>query len=116
MVAQHWQASKVGVRAIDDKTLEIRLAAPAPHFLGLLSHHSYMPIPKHVVESNPNWATSPKTYVGNGPFLLTEWRHHDRLVFKKNPRYWNAKTVKLDELVFPGWKGLQRLGGVGARA
>lgn len=91
---------KVGVRAIDDKTLEIRLAAPAPHFVGLLSHHSYMPIPKHIVEKNPNWATSPETYASNGPFLLTEWRHHDRLIFKKNPNHWNAANVKLDGLIF----------------
>jgi len=92
--------SRVGVRALDPRTLEIRLRAPTPYFLKLLPHQVFMPLPRHVVEKNPDWALSPKTYVGNGAFTLAEWVHNDRLIFKKNPRYWDAKNVILDELIF----------------
>jgi len=92
--------SKVGIKALDDQTLQIRLKAPTPVFLKLLGHSIYMPVPRHVVESNPDWALSPKTYVGNGPFVLTEWRHNDRMVLKKNPRHWDARNVPLGGLIF----------------
>jgi len=91
--------SRVGAKALDERTLEVRLRAPAPFFPRLLGHHSYMPLPRHVVEGNPNWAITPKTYVSNGPFVLSEWRHHDRLILKKNPRHWDAPNVALDQLV-----------------
>jgi oligopeptide transport system substrate-binding protein len=93
-------ASTVGVRALDDRTLEIRLASPTPYFLQILGHSSYMPLPRHIVEKNPEWNLEPETYIGNGPFILTEWRHHDRLVFKRNPLHWDAANVPLDRLVF----------------
>jgi len=92
--------SRVGVRALDPRTLQIRLRAATPFFLRLLCHQSYMPLPRHVVEGNPDWALSPQTYVCNGPFTLVEWRHHDRLILKKNPRHWDVQNVVLDGLVF----------------
>ncbi len=92
--------ARVGVKALDARTLQIRLRAVMPFFLKLLPHQVFMPQPRHVIEKNPNWALQPDTYVGNGAFSLVEWRHHDRLVFRKNPRYWDAANVTLDELVF----------------
>jgi oligopeptide transport system substrate-binding protein len=91
--------SRVGVRALDDRTLQIRLRAPTPFFLKLLPHQTYMPQPRHVVAKDPNWALNPQTYICNGAFTVAEWRHHDRLILKKNPRHWNAANVVLDELV-----------------
>lgn len=91
--------SSVGVRALDPRTLEIRLRSPTPYFLKLLPHQTYNPLPRHIVEKNPDWALSPEFYVSNGAFTLTEWVHHDRLVLKQNPRYWDAANVVLDELV-----------------
>ena len=92
--------STVGVRAIDDRTLELRLAAPTPFFLKILAHSTYLPLPRHIVETNPDWALTPATYISNGPFILSEWHHHNRLILKKNPRYWNADNVAIDALVF----------------
>ena len=92
--------AKVGVRAIDDRTLEMHLVAPAPFFLRVIEHHAYVPLPRHVVERKPNWSISPATYICNGPFVLAYWSHHDRLVLEPNPHYWNRSQVRLDELVF----------------
>jgi oligopeptide transport system substrate-binding protein len=92
--------TKIGVRAIDDRTLEVRLVAPTPFFLRVVEHHAYVPLPRHVIEKNPNWSIAPASYVCNGPFVLTYWSHHDRLVLKPNPHYWNRSKIALDELVF----------------
>ena len=50
--------------------------------------------------ANPDkWTSSPETYIGNGPFKLTNWVHHEKLEFVPNPYYWNKAKVKLQKLV-----------------
>ena len=97
---------QVGFRAVDDQTLEIRLTNPTPYFLSLLNHYSWFPIhiptiAKHgpAFERGSRW-TRPGRYVGNGPFTLEEWRLNSRIRVKKNPAYWDAQTVALNEIVF----------------
>ena len=65
----------VGVKALDDKTLQVKLKAPTTYFLNLTAFHCYYPVPRHVVEKDPDiWAANDKI-VSNGPFLLTHWIH-----------------------------------------
>lgn len=92
-------ADEVGVRAIDDKTLEVELIAPTPYFLSLTAFSGLYPVNKNIVQSNPDWHTGVDTYVGNGPFKLAEWKHNQKLVLLKNPNYWAADDVKLDKIV-----------------
>lgn len=89
-------ADDVGVKAIDDKTLEVVLASPTAYFIELTSFYTYYPVNKKVVEANPDWAKDPSTYVSNGPFKLTEWEHNSKLVLMKNDKYYDASQVKLD--------------------
>ncbi|MBM3333337.1 peptide ABC transporter substrate-binding protein, partial [Candidatus Sumerlaeota bacterium] len=91
--------SRVGVRAPGPRTLQLRLRAPTPYFLQLLGHQCYMPLPRHVVERNPDWSLTPSSYVSNGPFVLADWRHNDRLILRKNERCWDAGNVVLDEVI-----------------
>ncbi len=98
--------SQVGVKALDDKTLQVELENPAPYFLNLLNHHSLYAVPKHVVlaygkmtDRYTQWAR-PGNMVGNGPFILSEWKIYHEIKVKKNPNYWDAKTVRLNEIVF----------------
>lgn len=98
------QASRddVGVKALDDTTLQVTLENPTAFFLGLTAFHAYYPVPQAVVESNPTtWASDAKTFVGNGPFILKEWKHKSEMVFAKNPKYWDAKAVKLEAMKWP---------------
>ena len=67
-------ADEVGVKALDDYTLEVKLESATPYFLDILAHSSYWPVNKNVVEGRPDWATDIKTLVTNGPFKMTEWR------------------------------------------
>ena len=87
---------EVGVKALDDKTLEVVLETPTGYFLELTAFYTYFPVNKNVVESNPDWAKDPKTHVSNGPFTLTTWDHNAKIFLEKNENYYNADQVKLD--------------------
>jgi len=86
----------VGVKAVDDKTLEVVLASPTAYFIELTSFYTYYPVNKKAVEANPDWAKDPSTYVSNGPFKLTGWEHNASLTLSKDPNYYDADLVKLD--------------------
>ncbi|QWU14953.1 oligopeptide transport system substrate-binding protein [Paenibacillus sophorae] len=91
--------NQVGVKAVDDKTLEVTLAAPTPYFLGLLSFYTYYPVHKSV-EGNAKWATNKDTMVVNGPFTLTEWTTGQTLQVTKNENYWDKDSIKLSKIDF----------------
>lgn len=92
------KADDVGVKAFDDHTLQVTLEKPTPYFLSLTAFYALFPIPKHVDEKNPNWHKEASTYVSNGPFVLAEWVHDSKIVLKKNPNYWAANEVKLEQI------------------
>lgn len=98
--------ANVGVTAIDDHTLDVQLNAPTPYFLSLLSHSSTFPVHPATVEAHGgiddpgNLWTRPGNYVGNGPFILTEWALNRIVRIEKNPYYWDADSVKLNEVRF----------------
>lgn len=93
-------ADKVGVRALDDKTLEVLLERPTAYFLSLTAFHTLYPVPRRIVEANPKWAADPKTIVGNGPFKIAAWVHNSRIELVKNEHYWDAGKVKMPKLDF----------------
>ncbi|OFV96762.1 MAG: hypothetical protein A3H94_07740 [Acidobacteria bacterium RIFCSPLOWO2_02_FULL_60_20] len=89
----------VGVRALDEYTLEVRLREPVPYFLFLTSFYTLYPVPRQAIEKyGPEW-TQPGKIVSNGPFLLVEHRSHDKFVFLRNPNYWNASEVRLSKVI-----------------
>ena len=94
-------ADEVGLKVLDDYTLEVTLEAPTAYFTQLLAHQTYSPVREDIVSANPDtWATSPETYIGNGAFKLVQWDMKDQLVFEKNENYWDADNVKLEKLTF----------------
>lgn len=90
--------NQVGVSAPDALTLEVRLAHPTPYFLDLCAFSTFLPVHRATVETHPDWASKPARFVGNGPYLLAEWRLFDRVRLVKNPRYWNAAEVSLKSI------------------
>lgn len=89
---------QVGIETPDARTIVVELEEPIPYFLEVLSLSSYFPIPSKTAASIPDWAQDPSTYVANGPFLPVVWKHSDVLHVKKNLRYWEAETVKLESM------------------
>jgi oligopeptide transport system substrate-binding protein len=98
--------SSVGAQALDERTLRITLNGPVPYFLSLLNHYSWWPVHLPTIarhgdpyQRNNRW-TRPGNFVGNGPFVLARWNVGHVIVVKKNPLYWNAASVKLNEIHF----------------
>jgi oligopeptide transport system substrate-binding protein len=90
------QPEEMGVRAIDEKTLEITLNAPTPYFLEMLTHQSTYPVHRASVESlGADWV-QPGKMVSNGAFTLAEWVPNDRIRIVKNMNFHDAENVKLD--------------------
>ena len=92
-------ASQLGLRALDDHTLEVQLQQPVPYFLYLTSFFTYMPVPAHIVEKHGIDWTGPGHIVSNGPFLLVEHRANAKMEFVRNPRYWDAASVRLERVI-----------------
>jgi len=81
----------VGVRAVDNYTLEIKLAQPRPIFLSLMAMWPVYPLREDIITSKGEAWTEAGNYIGNGPFIMTEWVHQDHITFKQNPNYWGDK-------------------------
>lgn len=89
----------VGIKVVDPKTLEVTLETPTPYFLGLTAFGTYMPTKKEFFDKmGDKFASEADKMLYNGPFVIKEWVHESKLNLAKNPNYWNAKAVKLDEI------------------
>jgi oligopeptide transport system substrate-binding protein len=88
--------SALGVSAPDERTFVVELAEPSPALFWLLTQALLWPVPKHVIAKHPKDWTKPGILVSNGPYVLKEWRPHDHITLVKNPRYYDAKKVRID--------------------
>jgi oligopeptide transport system substrate-binding protein len=94
------EAKDIGVEAVDDYTLRISLAQPAPFFLSLMPHQFFRVIDQRAVEKFGGAWTLEQNIVTSGPFTVEAWKHYDRVVVKRDPMYWDTANVKLDGIVF----------------
>ncbi len=81
----------IAVKAKDDYTLEIKLNDPLPTFLNLLALWPAYPLRQDIIEKYGDQWTQPPNYIGNGPFVLTEWVQQDHYTFIRNEKYWGTK-------------------------
>ena len=92
----------LGVRAKDDRTLDVELERPTGIFLGLTAFTTYLPLKQSFYEARPGrYAADAQDLLSNGPFVLAEWVHAARLVLQKNPRYWDAAHVAIERIEAP---------------
>jgi len=90
----------IGIEMLDNYTLRISLTLPAPFFVSMLAHQAFRIVPGKVVEQYGEQWTQPAHIVTCGPFKLKTWRPYDTLVVERDPMYWDAANVKLDEIHF----------------
>lgn len=91
------QPSELGVKAIDEKTLEITLSAPNPAFLEMCNGTVYYPQREDKVQEwGEKYGTEADKTVYNGPYVVDSWVHNSKIVLKKNPNYWDAENVQLE--------------------
>jgi oligopeptide transport system substrate-binding protein len=94
-------ADEVGVKAIDEKTLEVTLESSVPYFLELTAFPTYFPVRQDMVEEHgEQWALNAESYISNGPFKLDKWEKGNIMSFVKNENYYDADRVKLDGVDF----------------
>jgi oligopeptide transport system substrate-binding protein len=86
-------AAEVGVKAVDDLTLEVKLRHPASYFLSLTTFEVTFPQRQDVVEKFESRWTDPEHIVTNGPFTLASWKHENQIELRANPKYFLGKPV-----------------------
>ena len=90
----------LGVRATDDRTLDVELERPTPYFIDLTSRATLVPLRQDVIEpfeargERERWSR-PENMVNNGPFVLSEWRFRYAIQMKPNPMFWDRSSVRL---------------------
>ena len=87
--------AKMGVKALDDKTLEVKLTSPQPWFVQQSAHHSFLAVPQKTVEQFGDKWTEPANIVTNGPFKLESWEHNSSIDLTKWDGWRDAASVKL---------------------
>lgn len=103
--------TELGVKAIDDYTLEVQLEKPCPFFLNLTTFVSYMPCREDFFTARVvlneekthyttmKYASEPENLLCNGPFKLSQWEKRTRLTLEKNDQYWNRDKIRLNTII-----------------
>lgn len=86
-LGQLTDASQVGLEVVDDRTLRVTLATPTPFFLASVGRQEFFPMRLDLIERHGDQWMEAGNHVGNGPFMLAEWAHDQRMVFVQNPYY-----------------------------
>jgi oligopeptide transport system substrate-binding protein len=89
---------KVGVKALDDHTLQVKLTSQQPWFVQQVAHHSFLAVHRATVEKFGRKWTEPQNIVTDGPFKLARWNHDSRLDLVKWNGWRNADQVKLQRI------------------
>ena len=97
--------SVLGVRATDDRTLEVELRGPTPYFIDLTCHSTLFPVRRDVIEKfealkEPDLWTRPENIVSNGPYVLDEWKFRYEITMKRNPHHYLFDKLWMHEIVW----------------
>ena len=101
-----YEDNDLQVEAPDDLTLVVTLKAPCAYFLDLAAFPAYLPVPQAQVEAASDWETNPGSwaseagFVTNGAYTVSDWKHEESMTFKKNPNYYRADEVTIEEIDF----------------
>lgn len=91
--------SELGVKAIDDLTLEVTLSSPLPYFAQMTTHSTLFPAPRAVIEAHGAAWTRPENIVSNGAYILTEHLPNERSVRERNAMYWDNDNTVIEKVV-----------------
>jgi oligopeptide transport system substrate-binding protein len=100
VMTRRMEPAELGVEAIDDHTLVIRLAAPTPWLLELLTHPVSSPLYRPAFRKHGGEFAQAGRLVGNGPFHLTEWSPHKHVTLARNHNYWDRRAVAIDMVIY----------------
>ncbi len=93
------ELSTLGVKAVDETTLEVTLEKPVPYFQSMTAFPTFLPMNEaFVTEQGDDYALSADSLLSNGPFKMTEWNQGEGWTVEKNEDYWDADQVKLEKI------------------
>jgi len=100
VVSDEGSLEDVGLEALDDYTLQVKLSRPTEYFVSLMAFYHFMPVKQESVEAGPDgtWASNPELAISNGPFKLTRYVIGEGLRMEKNRHYWKADEVGLSAI------------------
>jgi oligopeptide transport system substrate-binding protein len=96
-----YDSGTLNLSAPDDKTLIVTLKNAVPYFLEITAFPTFSPVRKDLIEANgDSWAVDPKTYIGNGPYKMTEWVPGSHIIYEKNENYWDYANLGTNKIKF----------------
>ena len=100
IIAGKKDKSELGVKAIDDYTLEVNLESAVPYFVLMMAHTTMKPVHKATIEEFGDKWTKPEHFVGNGAFVLSKWVVNERIEMVQNKQYWDNANTKLTKVTY----------------
>ncbi|MDB6371029.1 ABC transporter substrate-binding protein [Photorhabdus bodei] len=94
------KANELGVKALDNLTVEVTLEQPLSYFLNMLAHPVMVPISQKAVEKYGEKWTQPNVFVSSGPFKLSEWIVNEKVIGIRNPQYWDNKHTVINKVTY----------------
>lgn len=94
------KSEELGVKALDDMTLEVHLDKPVGDFLQILTHPVMVPLSEQIVKKYGDKWTRPENFVGSGPFKLSEWMVNEKIIAVRNPNYWDDKNTVINKVTY----------------
>ena len=91
----------LGVKSLDDKTLQITLTKPVPYFTKMLAHESTFALPEQTSKASyqESW-TKPEHIVVSGAYKLSDWVINEKVVLERNKQYWNDKETVINKVTY----------------
>lgn len=90
----------LGVKALDDHTLQIQLESAVPYFVMMMAHTTVNPVHRATVEKYGDQWTRPEHFVGNGAYVIDKWVVNERITLKRSPNYWNNDKTVINKVTF----------------
>jgi len=100
IIAGKKDKSTLGVKAIDDHTLQVSLEHAIPYFVMMMGHTTVKPVHKATVEKYGDKWTKPENFVGNGAFVVSKWVVNERIEMVPNEKYWDNEHTVLTKVTF----------------
>ncbi|MGC9403466.1 ABC transporter substrate-binding protein [Vibrio genomosp. F10] len=100
IVAGKKDKSTLGVKAVDAHTLVVELESAVPYFVMMVGHTTTKPVHQATVEKFGDQWTKPENFVGNGAYVVDQWVVNERLVLKRNEKYWDNENTTLNKVTF----------------
>ena len=90
----------LGIKAVNDKNLEITLSYDCPYFEEIMAFPATFPVRQDIVEGNEEWTYSPETYIGNGAYKMVEWSHNAYILTEKSETYYDYEKLGPDTIKY----------------